>query len=81
MTKTKKEADQQKKEIIYKIINSLLAGSLVFLGSLTNGELTGKSICFSFLASTIVIITQFKNYWDSQEGEYSNTKLFSFIGN
>lgn len=72
----------QKREIIYHIVNSLLAGGLVFLGSLTNGEITAKGIMFSFLAAGIVCLTQFKKYWDTQEGEYSNSnlKLFNFVG-
>lgn len=71
----------QKREIIYHIVNSLLAGGLVFLGSLTNGELNLKGIIFSLLASAIVCFTQFKKYWDSQESEYTaKVKLFNFVG-
>lgn len=81
MTNKKKEADQQKKEIVYHIVNSLLAGGLVFLGSLTNGELNLKGIVFSFLASAIVCFTQFKKYWDSQESEYTaKVGFFNLIG-
>jgi len=71
----------QKREIIYHIINSLLAGGLVFLGSLTNGELNLNGIVFALLASAIVCFTQFKKYWDSQEQEYTaKLKLFNFVG-
>ena len=78
MTENKKD---QKKEIIYHIVNSLLAGGLVFLGSLSNGEISGRGFMLSLLASAIVCFTQFKKYWDSQEQEYTaKLKLFNFIG-
>lgn len=74
-----KRKTSQEKEIAWNVINSLLAGGLVLLGSICNGDLTGKSIALAAMAAGIAAITQFKNYWDTQKKEYSNTKLFSFI--
>jgi hypothetical protein len=34
--------EYQKKEIVYNIVNSLLAGALVLLGSFSVGEITMK---------------------------------------
>lgn len=68
----------QKQEIIYKIVNSLLAGVLVFLGTCVDGELTLKGMGISVAASLIIAITKFKEYWDGEESEYSN-RLFTFL--
>lgn len=70
--------EENRKEIFYNFINAFLAGGLVFLGSLTSGEISFKGIAFSFIAALIVIITKFKEYWDGEKGEYS-TKLLNFI--
>ena len=66
-------------EIKYHLINSFLAGALVFLGSLTAGfSWTGVGI--GFIAGLVVCLTKFKEYWATQEGEYKRTlSLFSFI--
>jgi hypothetical protein len=69
----------QKKEIIYNVVNSLLAGALVLLGSFSVGEITLKGFCFAALASLAVAVGQFKNYWESEKKEYSNLKLFAII--
>jgi hypothetical protein len=72
--------EYQKKEIIYNIVNSLLAGALVLLGSFSVGEITMKGFCFAVLASLAVAVGQFKNYWESEKKEYSqNLKLFAII--
>ena len=68
----------QKKEIIYNIVNAVLAGGLVLLGSLSNGELTLKGFCFAAIAAGIVIITKFKEYWKGEQDEYTS-KLFNFV--
>jgi hypothetical protein len=70
-----------KKEILWNVINSFLAGGLVLLGSVTaNQELTLKSILISIFIGGIAAITQFKNYWDSEKIEYCPQKtLFSFF--
>ena len=70
---------QQTKEIIYNIINSLLAGGLVFLGSLSSGDFSWSSVLVALIASGVVAITQFKDYWKTQEGEYCKPKIFHFI--
>jgi hypothetical protein len=69
---------EQRKEIIYNLINAGLAGLLVLLGSFSNGEITGKGILFATIAALIVVATKFKEYWDGEANEYT-TKLFMFI--
>jgi hypothetical protein len=70
---------QQTKEIIYNIVNSLLAGGLVFLGSLSNGDFSWSSVLMGIIASSVVAVTQFKDYLKTQEREYCRPKLFNFI--
>ena len=67
-----------KEEIIWNIINSGLAGLLVFLGSLTTGSITWKGISAGVIAALIVASTKFKEYWGGEKGEYA-TKIFTFI--
>ena len=63
-TKAKLISDENKKEIFYNIINSLLAGSLVFLGSLSSGKITWQGVGFGIIAAGIVAVTKFKQYWE-----------------
>ncbi|MFA6190679.1 MAG: hypothetical protein WC711_04205 [Candidatus Staskawiczbacteria bacterium] len=77
-TKKKLISQQNRKEIFWNLLNSGLAGALVFLGSLTSGKITWQGLVFGLIASAIVIITKFKDYWDGEKKEYS-TKLFKFL--
>lgn len=69
---------KNRNEIIWNLINSGLAGSLVFLGAFFNGGFTWKGIAAALIASGIIAVTKFYDYWKTQEGEYT-TKLFSFV--
>ncbi len=79
--KNKKGFKQNKEEIIYKIIDSFLAGGLVFLGALSTGNINPTSIFLSFITAGIVALTKFKDYWQTQEKEYlyKPTILFNFV--
>ena len=66
----------QKKEITYNLINSALAGMLVFLGSLVNG-FSWAGVGVGFLSGLVVCVTKFKAYWATQENEYKF--MFNFI--
>jgi len=67
-----------KKEILYNVINSLLAGGLVFLGSFSSGNITAQGVFLALVAAGVVALTKFKNYWDGEKGEYSS-KLMNFF--
>jgi hypothetical protein len=54
-----------------------LAGGLVLLGSFTTGEITKEGLIFAIIASAIVILSKFKEYWDGEKSEYA--KVFNFI--
>lgn len=66
------------REICWNLINAGLAGGLVLLGSLADGEFSLKGLGFAVIAGLIVAVTKFKEYWEKEEAEYSN-KPFSFI--
>ncbi len=66
-------------EIKYNLINSAIAGGLVFAGSFVNGEITPTGIIAAIAAALLAGIIKFKDYWTTQESEYKATKLLSFI--
>jgi len=68
----------QKPEITWNIVNSLLAGGLVFLGACTTGSITLQGAVAALVAAGVVAVTKFNNYWGKEQGEYT-TKLFTFI--
>jgi hypothetical protein len=70
---------QEKKEIIWNIINSVLAGVLVLLGALTTGGIGLESFLTALIAAGVVAVTKFQQYWACEEQEYKNLKLFNFI--
>ena len=65
-----KKKISQKKEIIWNIINSVLAGALVLLGSFTTGNITKEGIIFALIAFAIVAVSRFKEYWEQEEKQY-----------
>ena len=68
------------KEILWNVVNSLLAGALVFVGAFSDGSITITGAMIALSASMLVAITQFKRYWETQQDEYCNDKtLGSFI--
>ena len=70
----KKNAD----EIKWNIINSLLAGSLVFLGSFSDLKFSWKGLVAGLIIAAIVVVAKFKDYWDGEKKEYTQ-KLFKFL--
>jgi len=70
--------EENKKEIFYNIINSLLAGLLVFFGSMTSGQITIQGVLISLAAALVVCVAKFKEYWDGEKSEYQS-KIFNFL--
>jgi len=78
MTKTKKVS--QKKEIVYNVVNSLLAGGLVLFGACSSGPITLESLGIALGTSLLTAIIQFKKYWESQAAEYEyKPAILSFV--
>jgi hypothetical protein len=62
------------REIVWNIVNSLLAGALVFLGALTDGGISFNSIIAALVVALSVATVQFKQYWQKEESEYIKKK-------
>lgn len=71
--------DENKREIFYHIINSFLAGALVFLGAITAGNVSLSSMGYALAACLVVMITKFRDYWNDEAKEYSKTHMLNFI--
>jgi hypothetical protein len=69
------------KEIIWNIVNSLLAGALVFLGGCVGGKLDWQVVAAAGIAAAVVAVAKFAEYWKKEEQEYQdkNNKIFTFI--
>lgn len=67
------------REIIWNLINSGLAGGLVFLGGCSTGEISLNTIYYSLMAGVIAGVIQFKDYWSQEKDEYKTIKLFKFL--
>ena len=76
--KKNKVLSKNKEEIIYHLINSGLAGSLVLLGSFTAGGFSLAGFLTAAVASLIVAVTKFRDYWTTQETEYKKS-IFNFL--
>ena len=69
-----------KREIVYNLINSGLAGALVLVGSFASGSITWTGLAAAVAASLVVMLTKFKTYWDGEKEEYSykSNRLLTF---
>lgn len=79
--KKKNPFKENKNEIKYQVINSVLAGALPLLGALANGgNLTIAGLITAGVIGVSAGLLQFKDYWTSQSKEYSRKgQLFNFI--
>lgn len=75
MTSTLKK---NKDEIIYNLINSFLAGALVFVGAFSSGNISLTSVLIACAVASAVMIEKFKDYWKGEQKEYSK-QLLNFI--
>ena len=74
-----KKKRSQAKEIVWNIVNSLIAGVLVLLGALTDGQITKQGLFIACVAGGIVAFTQFKDFWATERKEYCVVKPLAFI--
>lgn len=73
-----KQKENNRKEIIWNLVNSGLAAGLVFLGACANGNLSWRGVVAALIAAGIVAFTKFKDYWSKEEHEYIS-KTFQFL--
>jgi len=59
---------QQKRmtEFRYNIINSLIAGALVFAGTFADGNISWESICIAVGVAGVVALTKFRDWFRTQ---------------
>ena len=70
----------KKMEATWHIVNSVLSGALVLLGSFaTTGEIESKGLLVAGATAGIVAFTKFKDFWDSEKEEYTH-KFLHFVG-
>lgn len=79
MKKKKQTKQQQKQQIIWNVVNSILAGGLVLLGNFTSGSFSFEGLCIAIATAGAVALTKFNDFWKSEQSEYCGTKLFSFV--
>jgi hypothetical protein len=74
-----KRKENNRREIIWNLVNAGLAGLLVFAGACADGNIGLRGVIAALIAGGIVAITKFKGYWEKEETEYCSTKLFNFV--
>jgi hypothetical protein len=67
------------RKVFWNLINSLIAGSLVIIGSLTDGEVTSKGLMIAIVAGTAIFLSQFRDFWAKEEQEFTAMPMFKFI--
>lgn len=75
---SKKKKLFNKEEIIYNLINSLLAGALVFVGAFADGSITITGITIALFVSLLIFLQKFKKYWDSIK-KVNTTNILNFV--
>jgi hypothetical protein len=71
--------NEQNKEIVWNVVNSLLSGALVLVGAFSAGNITMQSFITALLTATGVALVQFKDFWSTEKAEYSHIPLFKFL--
>lgn len=77
---------ERRNEIIWNIINSILAGLIAFLSSIVTMfsnqnldlENIGKAITIAVVASLLIAVVKFKDFWDGEKREFC-IKAFNLI--
>lgn len=78
MSIQKKMGKKKRSLIKWNIINSCLAGALVFLGGCADGNITLQGVVLAFLAGAAVAVSKFKDFWKTTKPQI-NTNLFNFL--
>ena len=80
MKKTKAQliTEENRKEIFYNVINSLVAGAISFFSALlAASELNYKVVGIAIITSLLVLFIRFKEFWDGEKSDYC--KIINFI--
>jgi hypothetical protein len=68
----------KKNEIKWNLINSGIAGLLVFVGAFADGSITQEGIIVALSASAVIFLNKFKEYWTTT-GKKGSCSMFNFI--
>lgn len=67
-------------EIVYNVVNAIIAGALVFAGAMSDGSITETGLIMAAGASCLVALTSFKEYWTSKRTDFTTKPmLFKFL--
>lgn len=71
-----------KKATKYALINSAIAGGLIFVGAFTDGNITLVGIISALSASLIVFLTKIREFFGNMESKKVavNPGVFTFYG-
>jgi hypothetical protein len=67
------------KEIIWNLVNSGLAGGLVFFGACMSGNINSAAIIAAIASAFIVALSQFKEYWMNEKPEDNHKRIGAFL--
>jgi len=70
---------KNKYEILYEVVNALIAGLIAFLNPLLTSEITMKSIGVSTIIALGIFLYRLQIYFQKEKREYQ-MKLFNIIG-
>lgn len=66
-----------KEKLIWNLINSAIAGLLVFFGAFTSGQITLTATAIASAASIIVFLTKFNEWFSTTNPD--TVKVFNFM--
>jgi len=68
----------KREEVKWNLINSAMAGLLVFVGAFADGSITLEGFIAALSAATIIFLNKFKEYWTAT-GKKGNYQMFNFV--
>lgn len=72
MAKEKIITTDNKREILWNVVNASILGAAVFFGSFIDGGVSRTDLIASFGAAALLFLSKFGDYWKSEKTEYMN---------
>lgn len=67
---------ENKREILWNVINAFILGGAVFFGAFIDGQVSRSELLASFGAAVILFLSKMGDYWKGEKGEYSKVGAF-----